>query len=183
MAKRPASDNALDEAPAAKRQQTGPAEDDLVLALPAAGTKRKGTSDAGEASAAKRPREREFEHQQRAVAATMAANSTSKEAAVWGKLKGKNKMMQKLRREFVEQFHAHGFGFVEGSKFVNMVDTETYSAKDSYKTEAQIFAAEAKCPVSTAAKSLTSASTVGSLTAASTVVRTGQTEGEPDGRF
>ena len=65
MAKRPASDNALDEAPAAKRQQTGPAEDDL-----------------------KRPREREFEHQQRAVAATMAANSTSKEAAVWGKLKG-----------------------------------------------------------------------------------------------
>ena len=88
MAKRPASDNALDEAPAAKRQQTGPAEDDLTLALPATGTKRKDTSDAGEASAAKRPRERDFEHQQRAVAATMAANSTSKEAAVWGKLKG-----------------------------------------------------------------------------------------------
>ena len=129
-------------------QQTGPAEDDLTLAL----TKRKDTSDAGEASAAKRPREREFEHQQRAVAATMAANSTSKEAAVWGKLKGKNKMMVKLRREFVEQFHAHGFGFVEGSKWVNMIDTETYSSRDSYKTEAQIHAAEAKCPEATAAK-------------------------------
>ena len=114
MAKRPASDNALDEAPAAKRQQTGPAEDDL-----------------------KRPREREFEHQQRAVAATMAANSTSKEAAVWGKLKGKNKLMVKLRREFVEQCNADGFGCVEGSKWVNMIDTETYSSRDSYKTEAQ----------------------------------------------
>ena len=48
----------------------------------------------------------------------MAANSTSKEAAVWGKLKGKNKYMVKLRREFVEQFQAHGFGIVEGSKWV-----------------------------------------------------------------
>ena len=129
MAKRPASDNALDEAPAAKRQQTGPAEDDL-----------------------KRPREREFEHQPRAVAATMAANSTSKEAAVWGKLKGKNKMMVKLRREFDEQCNADGFGCVEGSKWVNMIDTETYSSRDSYKTEAQIHAAEAKCPEATAAK-------------------------------
>ena len=36
--------------------------------------------------------------------------------------------------EFVEQFHAHGFRFVEGSKWVNMIDTETYSSRDSYKT-------------------------------------------------
>ena len=108
--------------------------------------------DALDLPAAKRHREREFEFQQRSVDATMAANSTSKEAAVWGKLKGKNKVMVKLRREFVEQFQAHGFGFVEGSKWVSMIDTETYSSKDSYKTEAQIYEAEAKCPVPTAAK-------------------------------
>ena len=41
---------------------------------------------------------------------------------------------------------------MEGSKWVNMIDTETYSSKDSYKTEAQIYEAEATCPEATAAK-------------------------------
>ena len=70
----------------------------------------------------------------------------------WGKLKGKSQFMLKLRAEFVQEFQEKGFGFVEGSKWINMIDQESYTSKDSYKTEKQIYAAEEIWPEGTQAK-------------------------------
>ena len=100
----------------------------------------------------KQKRERSAEYQQQAVAACMEANPNTKEARVWGQLAGKSKTMIGLRKSFMDDFNQGGFGFVEGSRWVKHINEESYSQKDTFKAEAQIFVAECNDPVATAGK-------------------------------
>ena len=67
-----------------------------------------------------------------------------------GQLAGKSKIMIGLRKSFMDDFNQGGFGFVEGSRWMKHINEESYSQKDSFKTEAQIFVAECNDPVATA---------------------------------
>ncbi len=102
--------------------------------------------------AAKKARCRDGEHEQHAIAATLAANPETKEARVWGKLQGKRKIRIGIRKQFMADFKTHGFGFVEGSCWTTHIDAETYKSRDSYKTRAQVYAAECQDSKTTEAK-------------------------------
>ena len=82
----------------------------------------------------------------------MSANPTSEEAVVWNNIQGKSPVMQRLQREFMQDFQQKGFGMVSGSKwtqhnFIQEVDSSTI-----FMTREQIFKEECKSVENTESK-------------------------------
>ena len=64
-------------------------------------------------------------------------------------IKGKDRIMVGLRKEFAGEFLQKGFGFVEGSKWISHIECKAFVSVGTYMTEMQFNKEEAGCPVAT----------------------------------
>ena len=96
--------------------------------------------------------DRTREYTRAAIKAQVQTKPESSEAKLWGKLQGKSPEMIELQNKFMEEFKVSGFGFAEGSRWLQYLNKETFSQKDSYKTYEQILAAECSSTVNAKSK-------------------------------